>query len=228
MPAKFVLKKDKGGKFRFNLLATNGQVIASSEAYNTKIAANNGISSVKKNAAGATVVDSTLAAPAAKKAAPARKAAVKKAAPAKKAVPAKAAAKKVVAKKAPAKAAAKMFAPGGVAAVLMLNLRLAQRGGLRPLLGHYLALGVTAALALLGVAAQIEMLYRLQLSAALGPELTFLGLTLDASRGVSWVGALGLMLTGLGLFERSRRQFVRQWAQIQQRIEPDAPHREAA
>ena len=121
-----------------------------------------------------------------------------------------------------------MFAPGGVAAVLMLNLRLAQRGGLRPLLGHYLALGVTATLALLGAAAQIEMLYRLQLSAVLGPELTFLGLTLDASRVASWVGALGLMLTGLGLFERSRRQFVRQWAQIQQRIEPDAPHREAA
>jgi branched-chain amino acid transport system permease protein len=121
-----------------------------------------------------------------------------------------------------------MFAPGGVAAVLMLNLRLAQRGGLRPLLGHYLALGVTAALALLGAAAQIEMLYRLQLSAALGPELTFLGVTLDASRVVSWVGALGLMLTGLGLFELCRRQFVRQWAQLQQRIEPDAPHREAA
>jgi uncharacterized protein YegP (UPF0339 family) len=99
VPAKFVLKKDKGGKFRFNLLATNGQVIASSEAYNTKIAANNGISSVKKNAPGAVVVDSTLAAPAAKKA-PA-KAAAKKAAPARKAV----------AKKAPAKAAVKKAAP---------------------------------------------------------------------------------------------------------------------
>ena len=47
-------------------------------------------------------------------------------------------------------------------------------------------------------------------------------------RVASWVGALGLMLTGLGLFERSRRQFVRQWAQLAQGIEPDAPHREAA
>jgi len=87
VPAKFVLSKDKAGKFRFNLLATNGQVIASSEAYNTKIAATNGINSVKKNAGGAIVDDRTAAA------APAAKKAPAKAAPAKKA-PAKRAAKK--------------------------------------------------------------------------------------------------------------------------------------
>lgn len=33
MAAKFVLKKGSTGKFRFNLVATNGQVIATSEAY---------------------------------------------------------------------------------------------------------------------------------------------------------------------------------------------------
>ena len=120
-----------------------------------------------------------------------------------------------------------MFAPGGVAAVLMLNLRLARLGYLRELLGRYAALAVTAALALLGAAAQIEMLYRLQLSATLGPELTFLGTTLDASRPASWLGALGLMLTGLGLFALCRRQFARQWAQLQQRMEQDEPCQEA-
>lgn len=46
---KFEIKTDKGGKFRFNLKATNGQVILSSEAYNTKAACENGIESVKKN-----------------------------------------------------------------------------------------------------------------------------------------------------------------------------------
>lgn len=120
-----------------------------------------------------------------------------------------------------------MFAPGGVAAVLMLNLQLARLGYLRELLGSYAALAVTAALALLGAAAQIEMLYRLQLSATLGPELRFLGLTLDASRLASWVGAIGLMLTGLGLFALCRRQFARQWAQLQQRIEQDQQRKEA-
>ena len=46
---KFEIKKDKAGKFRFNLKASNGQVILSSEAYNSKDACDNGIESVKKN-----------------------------------------------------------------------------------------------------------------------------------------------------------------------------------
>lgn len=46
---KFEIKKDKSGQFRFNLKATNGQVILSSEAYKTKASCENGISSVRTN-----------------------------------------------------------------------------------------------------------------------------------------------------------------------------------
>ncbi len=46
---KFEIKKDKSGQFRFNLKATNGQVILSSEAYKTKASCDNGIESVRKN-----------------------------------------------------------------------------------------------------------------------------------------------------------------------------------
>ena len=59
MAAKFVLKKGSTGKFRFNLLATNGQVIATSEAYETKRAALGGIESVKKSAGDAELDDLT-------------------------------------------------------------------------------------------------------------------------------------------------------------------------
>jgi uncharacterized protein YegP (UPF0339 family) len=59
MAGKFVLKKDAGGQFRFNLLASNGQVIASSEAYTTKAAALNGIDSVKRHAPDAETDDQT-------------------------------------------------------------------------------------------------------------------------------------------------------------------------
>jgi uncharacterized protein YegP (UPF0339 family) len=59
MAGKFVLKKDAGGQFRFNLLASNGQVIASSEAYTTKAAALNGIDSVKRHATDAETDDQT-------------------------------------------------------------------------------------------------------------------------------------------------------------------------
>ena len=82
MPGKFVVKKGPTGKFRFSLLSTNGQVVASSEAYETKRAAMSGVASVQKLAAGARIVDTTVAAvaaapkPAAKK--PADKPAAKK------------------------------------------------------------------------------------------------------------------------------------------------------
>ena len=51
MAGKFVLKTAKNGKFHFNLKASNGQIILSSEMYETRKAAENGIASVKKNAA---------------------------------------------------------------------------------------------------------------------------------------------------------------------------------
>lgn len=59
MPGKFVVKKGSTGKFRFSLLSTNGQVVATSEAYNSKASAMNGIRSVKKLAGDAEVEDQT-------------------------------------------------------------------------------------------------------------------------------------------------------------------------
>ena len=112
-----------------------------------------------------------------------------------------------------------MFAPGGVASLLMMNLRLAKFGKLRQLWGSYLALGGTALVGVLGAACLIEMTYHLQLNAALGPELQFLGASLNTKGLTSWFGSVFVMLTGFGLFELCRRQFVRQWSQIQEEIE---------
>jgi uncharacterized protein YegP (UPF0339 family) len=56
---KFVLKKGSSGKYHFNLVAANGQVIATSEAYERKQSALSGIESVKKNAPDAEIDDQT-------------------------------------------------------------------------------------------------------------------------------------------------------------------------
>lgn len=50
MAGKFELKVANNGKYHFNLKAGNGQIILSSEMYESKAAAENGIASVKKNA----------------------------------------------------------------------------------------------------------------------------------------------------------------------------------
>ncbi len=53
MAAKFELKSNAKGQFSFNLKAGNGQVILTSETYDSRAAAENGIESVRKNAASA-------------------------------------------------------------------------------------------------------------------------------------------------------------------------------
>ncbi len=51
MAGKFELKQSSNGKYHFNLKAGNGQIILSSEMYESKSSAENGIASVQKNAA---------------------------------------------------------------------------------------------------------------------------------------------------------------------------------
>jgi branched-chain amino acid transport system permease protein len=120
-----------------------------------------------------------------------------------------------------------MYAPGGIASLIMMNLRVAAFGKLRQLWVSYLALTVTALILLVGAGAMIEMVYHLQLNAALGPQLQFLGVTLNAKGLDSWFGAAFVMLTGLGLFELTRRQFAREWSEIQEYIEKETKRRES-
>jgi uncharacterized protein YegP (UPF0339 family) len=58
---KFVIKKSSDGQFRFTLVASNGQVVATSETYSRKASALSTIASIQKNAAGAAVDDQTAA-----------------------------------------------------------------------------------------------------------------------------------------------------------------------
>lgn len=119
-----------------------------------------------------------------------------------------------------------MYAPGGFAALIMMNLRVAAFGKLGRLWTSYLALGGTALAMLIGAAAMVEMLYHWQLNAALGPELSFMGVSLNSERIDAWFGASMLLLVGLGLFELSRRQFKREWDQTQEEIEKEIKRRE--
>lgn len=57
MAGKFEVYQDKAGKFRFRLKASNGQVIATGEAYESKDACLKGVASVQKNAPEAAVVE---------------------------------------------------------------------------------------------------------------------------------------------------------------------------
>ncbi|SFL51325.1 YegP family protein [Shimia aestuarii] len=57
--ARYERKETKSGKHMFNLKATNGQVIGTSESYESTSGRDNGIESVKKNAPDARIEDLT-------------------------------------------------------------------------------------------------------------------------------------------------------------------------
>ena len=112
-----------------------------------------------------------------------------------------------------------MYAPGGIASLIMMNLRLHAFGKLRPLGGLYAALAATAFLILAGGGAMIEMLYHRQLNQALGPQMHYMGVPLSTTSAASWAGAAVLLVAGLLLFERARRRFAARWSQAQSEIE---------
>jgi hypothetical protein len=56
-PDRFEKKETAGGKFRFNLKASNGQVIGTSQNYSSESGCSNGMKSVAKSAPDAKVVE---------------------------------------------------------------------------------------------------------------------------------------------------------------------------
>jgi branched-chain amino acid transport system permease protein len=121
-----------------------------------------------------------------------------------------------------------MYAPGGIASLIMMNLRVAKFGKLRQIWTSYLGLAVTALAMIAGAGAMIEMVYHLQLNSALGDVVRFMGIPLNAKAVDSWVGAALVLLTGTGLFELARRQYVLEWGDIQAEIEKEIKRRETA
>ena len=83
---------------------------------------------------------------------------------------------------------------------------------------------------LAGLAALIELVYRLQLNDSTGSTLRYLGFTLDTQSAASWLGALAVAAIGFAAFEFVRRRFALKWGRIQGEIEaamtfkePNAP-----
>jgi branched-chain amino acid transport system permease protein len=121
-----------------------------------------------------------------------------------------------------------MYAPGGIASLIMINVRVAAHGKLVRLLPHYAALLATGVLALIGVAALIEMIYHLQLEAGAGSTLRFMGVTLDVASAGGWLGAVAVAAAGFVLFEWVRRRFARHWGDVQGEIVHESQQREDA
>ena len=121
-----------------------------------------------------------------------------------------------------------MYAPGGIASLIMMNLRLAAFGRLKALLPWYAAAAAALLVVLTGAAALIEMTYHLQLAGSSAAPLHFAGLSLDSSQTAPWIGAVAVLAVGLALFLPLRRRFARRWDDAQGAIERELQQRERA
>ena len=111
-----------------------------------------------------------------------------------------------------------VYAPGGFAALIMVNLRIIKVGAFRRLLGAYAGLLLSGVLMLAGASALIEMIYHMQLNAALSSQLVFAGVTLDTHDSNHWLSASALLAAGLVAFEWQRRRFMQIWEQVQSEL----------
>ena len=119
-----------------------------------------------------------------------------------------------------------MFAPGGVASLILMNLRVARHrlfGRLRDPYAGVLLSGLTL---LVGAVMVVEMSYHLTLNFAAGSEMRLFGFSVDSAAPEIWVLAAGVLAAGAWSFEVMRRRFVREWGAVQVAIE-DQLQREA-
>jgi branched-chain amino acid transport system permease protein len=112
-----------------------------------------------------------------------------------------------------------MFAPQGIAGLLMMHRPLWSKRGLPKVAAAY-AIALPPALAMLtGVALVIEMTYRLAVKAADGPDMTFFTVPLAANHLLAWLSAGALMAGGFALFRLTWPVVAAAWANAESRKE---------
>ena len=109
-----------------------------------------------------------------------------------------------------------LFAPGGMASLIVANLSLARAGLLGRLAPVYGALAAAGLVALAGFVALIEMLYHLELEAVNDPVLRLVGLRLDVRTVAPWIIAALVLAAGAALYHRAWRRFRARWEALQE------------
>jgi branched-chain amino acid transport system permease protein len=112
-----------------------------------------------------------------------------------------------------------MYAPGGVASLILMNLRVAKYQLFNRLWKPYGWVLAASAVLLVGVIMVVEMSYHLTLNFASGTELKLFGFQVDAASLGVWAIAAAIVIAGGLFFNATRRSFVREWGNVQATIE---------
>lgn len=112
-----------------------------------------------------------------------------------------------------------MYAPGGIASIIMLNLRVVKYGKFKRVWPHLWAVCAMAMVALFGVAMIVEMLYHLTLESMNGTEMKLFGFMVDTAAPSGWFFAtVVLAISGYG-FWHAKKAFQHAWGEVNTEIE---------
>jgi branched-chain amino acid transport system permease protein len=108
-----------------------------------------------------------------------------------------------------------MFAPGGIASLVMMQLQLIARKRFGRIAPHYLAAGASGLLVLAALILTVEMTYKVSVDSSYGTLMKLFGVEFDAAAALPWAVATGLWLAGGWLFNAARKRVGRVWNEIE-------------
>jgi len=111
-----------------------------------------------------------------------------------------------------------MYAPGGIASLIMMQVQLIARKRFRRIAPHYLAAGACGLLLLAALILTVEMTYKISVDSADGTVMNLFGVQFDASAAPPWAVAIGLWVVGGALFNMARKRVARILGEIQTEI----------
>ena len=111
-----------------------------------------------------------------------------------------------------------MYAPGGIASLIMMNVRMAAYGKLKRMGKPYAMVLGAGAILFIAVVALIEMIYFYQLESSGGTQMRLFGLAVDVGTITPWLAAAFVVVVGGVLFRFATRHFAAVWGGAQAEI----------
>ena len=108
-----------------------------------------------------------------------------------------------------------MFAPGGIASLIMMQLPVIAKKRFGRLVRPYCAAGAAGLLVLAALVLTIEMTYKVSVDSATGTAMKMFGIEFDAGSAGPWILAGVLWIIGGWLFRRTSRRVSVTWGEIQ-------------
>lgn len=112
-----------------------------------------------------------------------------------------------------------MYAPGGLASLIMMNIRVAAHGYFRRILPLGFSLLLACAIGLSGLIILIELLYHRTLESAMSMEMNLFGQVVDTAAPTAWFTGAALSLIGGCGFLLFRSRFMAIWDSVNAAID---------